>query len=58
MKDRLKVVLDTNVLLVSISSRSKYHWIYDKLLADEYDLFVTNEISSIASFAKQFGINF
>ena len=44
MKDRLKVVLDTNVLLVSISSRSKYHWIYDKLLADEYDLFVTNEM--------------
>ncbi len=44
MKDRLKVVLDTNVLLVSISSKSKYHWIYDKLIADEYDLFVTNEI--------------
>ncbi len=40
MKDRLKVVLDTNVLLVSISSRSKYHWIYEKLLADEYDLFI------------------
>lgn len=44
MKDRLKVVLDTNVLLVSISSKSKYHWIYDKLVADEYDLFITNEI--------------
>lgn len=44
MRDRLKVVLDTNVLLVSISSKSKYHWIYDKLVADEYDLFITNEI--------------
>lgn len=44
MKDRLKVVLDTNVLLVSLSSKSKYHWIYDKLVADEYDLFITNEI--------------
>ncbi|MBU2506981.1 MAG: putative toxin-antitoxin system toxin component, PIN family [Bacteroidetes bacterium] len=44
MKDRLKVVLGTNVLLVSISSKSKYHWIYDKLVADEYDLFITNEI--------------
>lgn len=44
MKDRLKVVLDTNVLLVSISSKSKYHWIYDILVADEYDLFITNEI--------------
>lgn len=44
MKDRLKVVLDTNVLLVSISSKSKYHCIYDKLLSNEYDLFITNEI--------------
>lgn len=44
MKDRLKVVLDTNVLLVSISSKSKYHWIYEKLISDEYDLFVTTEI--------------
>ncbi|MBI5476169.1 MAG: hypothetical protein HY964_05460 [Ignavibacteriales bacterium] len=35
MKDRLKVVLDTNVLLVSISSKSKYHRIYDKLVADD-----------------------
>ena len=44
MKNRLKVVLDTNVLLVSISSKSIYHWIYEKLLAKEYDLFITNEI--------------
>ena len=44
MKNRLKVVLDTNVLLVSISSKSKYHWIYEKLLAREYDLFISNEI--------------
>lgn len=44
MKNRLKVVLDTNVLLVSISSRSEHHWIYEKLLAKEYDLFITNEI--------------
>ncbi|MDP2302075.1 MAG: putative toxin-antitoxin system toxin component, PIN family [Ignavibacteria bacterium] len=44
MRDRLKVVLDTNVLLVSISSKSKYHLIFDKLVDDEYDLFITNEI--------------
>lgn len=44
MKNRLKVVVDTNVLLVSISSKSKYHWIYEKLLGKEYDLFITNEI--------------
>lgn len=44
MKDNLKIVLDTNVLLVSMSSKSKYHWIYDKLVSGEYDLFITNEI--------------
>lgn len=44
MKNRLKIVLDTNVLLVSISSKSKYHWIYEKLLSKEYDLYITNEI--------------
>jgi len=44
MKNRPKVVLDTNVLLASISSRSKYHWIYEKLISKEYDLYITNEI--------------
>lgn len=44
MKNRLKVVLDTNVLLVSISSKSEHHWVYEKLLAKEYDLYITNEI--------------
>lgn len=40
----LRVVLDTNVLLVSISSKSKYHWIFHKLLELGYKLFITNEI--------------
>jgi putative PIN family toxin of toxin-antitoxin system len=44
MKNKLKVVIDTNILLVSISSKSKYHWIFEKLLNDEFDLFVTNEV--------------
>lgn len=44
MKNKLKVVLDTNVLLVSISSKSKHHWIYEKLLNKEYDLFISTEI--------------
>jgi uncharacterized protein len=39
-----RIVLDTNVLLVSISSKSQYHWIYKKLLEDKYDLLITNEI--------------
>lgn len=41
---KLNIVLDTNVLLVSISSNSKYHWIFQALQSGEYNLFITNEI--------------
>jgi len=44
MKDRPRIVLDTNVLLVSISSHSKYHWIFQKLLKNDYDLYISNEM--------------
>ena len=40
----MKVVLDTNVLLVSISPRSRYRWILDALLDQRYTLCVTTEI--------------
>ncbi len=40
----MRIVLDTNVLLVSISDRSKTHWIYEKLINGEYELAVTNAI--------------
>jgi putative PIN family toxin of toxin-antitoxin system len=42
--NKLSIVLDTNVLLVSISSKSKYHWIFQALLNEKYNLFITNEI--------------
>ena len=38
------VVLDTNILLVSISERSKTHWVYRKLIDGEYELAVTDAI--------------
>jgi len=38
------IVLDTNVLLVSISSKSPYHCIFKKLIDGEYDLGITTEI--------------
>ena len=44
MTTKLRVVLDTNVLLVSISSKSKYHWIYQALLQKKFELFITNDI--------------
>jgi putative PIN family toxin of toxin-antitoxin system len=38
------VVVDTNVLLVSISSRSKYHWLYQLILGKKIRLAITQEI--------------
>lgn len=44
MTVRLKIVLDTNVLLVSISKKSKYHWLYRSLIDQKFDLYLTSEI--------------
>jgi len=46
----VKVVLDTNVLLVSISSRSRLHWVFQKLINKKYTLCVTTEI--LAEYAE------
>ena len=43
-KPNLKIVLDTNVLLVSISEYSKYHWLYQCVIKGVFELFITNEI--------------
>ncbi len=43
---RLRVILDTNVLLVSISSRSNSYWIFEGLKAGRFDLLISNEILS------------
>ena len=40
----MKVVLDTNVLLVSISRRSVYHPIFEAFELKRYDLLVTTDI--------------
>lgn len=39
-----KVVLDTNVLLVSISSKSEFHWIFEAFIKEEYTLCITTDI--------------
>jgi len=44
MNNKIRVVLDTNILLVSISSKSKYHWIFSNLLNNKYEMYVTNEV--------------
>lgn len=40
----LKVVLDTNAILRSISRRSAFSVILDKLYAGIYELWITNDI--------------
>jgi predicted nucleic acid-binding protein len=42
--NKLKVVLDTNVLLVSLPPRSPYRLIFDKLLDGTYELYISKEI--------------
>jgi predicted nucleic acid-binding protein len=42
----MKIVLDTNVLLVSIAKKSPYRVIFDSLLTNKFDLIVSNDILS------------
>lgn len=46
MKTNRRFVIDTNVLLVSISSKSQYHWIYQGLIHHEFELAITTDILS------------
>ncbi len=40
----MKIVLDTNVLLVSISDRYPNHWVFQSFLDEKYTLCVTTDI--------------
>ncbi|MEZ4884564.1 MAG: putative toxin-antitoxin system toxin component, PIN family [Chitinophagales bacterium] len=40
----MRVVIDTNILLVSISQKSAYRWVFDNFLEEKYTLCVTTEI--------------
>jgi uncharacterized protein len=42
--NNLRIVLDTNVILSSLSFRSKYRHIIDELMNGTYDIFVTTEV--------------
>jgi uncharacterized protein len=41
---RLKIVLDTNVIISALGRTSPYKIIINKLLEDKYDLFISTEI--------------
>ena len=40
----IKTVIDTNVLVSALSSKSIYHWLIELLLDERIDLYVTEEI--------------
>ncbi|WP_219931042.1 putative toxin-antitoxin system toxin component, PIN family [Fibrobacter succinogenes] len=44
MDKKRKIVLDTNALLQMLGRHSKYHFLYEKFLDEEYWLCVSNEI--------------
>ncbi|RLD58661.1 MAG: putative toxin-antitoxin system toxin component, PIN family [Bacteroidetes bacterium] len=44
IRNRLKIIIDTNVLLVAISPHSQYHWILEELIAGDYEIYISNEI--------------
>jgi putative PIN family toxin of toxin-antitoxin system len=40
----MKVVIDTNVLVSALSSRSVYHWLVTELFNEKFNVYVTDEI--------------
>ena len=40
----LRIVLDTNVLVASISRRSPYYWVWEGFLQGKYELCISTEI--------------
>ena len=42
--EKVKVVLDTNILVSSLSRRSKSNWVIQAFLKKEFDLVVTHEM--------------
>ncbi len=40
----MRFVIDTNVLLVSVSSKSRLHWIWEYILTEHIELVISNDI--------------
>ena len=40
----IKTVIDTNVIVSALSSKSVFHWLIKSLLEERYELYITNEI--------------
>ncbi|MEZ4771920.1 MAG: putative toxin-antitoxin system toxin component, PIN family [Bacteroidia bacterium] len=58
--NKLKVILDTNVFLVSLAPGFRFYWVFESLLNNEYELFVSNEILSEyeEKITERFGLDY
>lgn len=56
---KLKIILDTNIILVSILPHHKYHWIYQRFREKSYILYISNEILSeyYEKLVEKFGLS-
>jgi putative PIN family toxin of toxin-antitoxin system len=54
--NKLRLILDTNVFLVSLAPYSKYNWIYQALIDGKFDLAVSNEI--LTEYQEQISIRY
>ena len=54
----MKIVLDTNVLLVSLVRHLNYYWIFENIIKGKYELIVSNEILTeyLEVIAKRYGL--
>jgi len=42
--NKLRIIIDTNVFLVSLAEHHRYHWIFRALILGKFDLCVSTEI--------------
>ena len=53
---KLRLILDTNILLVSLAPNYKYNWIYNSLITGKFNLVVSNEI--LTEYQEQIAIRY
>ena len=53
---KLQLVVDTNVILASVSRKSVNNWIFQKILDEEIDIFISNEI--LLEYKEKLSTNF
>lgn len=54
--DKPRIVLDTNIFLVSLVPNYKYNWIYESLINNKYELVISNEI--LTEYQEQISVRY